>query len=448
MAGEISNPFEDIPARVIPYITLDDLNQPVPAIPGPFRIVGGSLKGILESDLVFRWVPSRAVTFEGSCSLPSIDLETQWFLESDDPSFKVPVLITSTALGPVPTTVRGILREPLSLGDAPFEVLRFSLANFPDYIGAPVRYEQGDSNGGMLGRLHANAGAGECRVDVIPEASDLRKAAERDSGFVISHVGEWLPSSGRMTVAEAEATLDMLHIWFGLLRGAWSGPIFPQGCVDDEVVWRRFAAWNLDESRDVTTWMPQRTPLDLSEMFTGFLERWNDPAWQSPLRCSVSWFVEANSPGTALESRIILAQVALELMAWVQLVEIQQLHSRSAFKRLSAAGRIRDLLQQIGVTTAVPDYMTHLPSLYQGDAFDGPGVITRVRNALVHATEDNRSVIGSLDGITWHECSQLALQYIELVLLAICGHNGHYARRAWKGWKGDDEVLVPWVATG
>jgi hypothetical protein len=42
------------------------------------------------------------------------------------------------------------------------------------------------------------------------------------------------------------------------------------------------------------------------------------------------------------------------------------------------------------------------------------------------------------------ECSQLALQYVELALLAICDHDGHYARRGWKGWKGDDEVLVPW----
>jgi hypothetical protein len=188
--------------------------------------------------------------------------------------------------------------------------------------------------------------------------------------------------------------------------------------------------------------------LDLSTMFKGFVRLWNDAVWQGPLRSSVSWFVEANSPGITKESSIILSQVALELLAWVQLIETQQLHSRSDFKRLSAAGRIRVLLQQIGAPTAIPDYMTHLPSLCQGDAFDGPGVITLVRNALVHATEDNRAVIGTLDGVTLYECSRLALQYVELALLAICGHSGHYARRAWKGWMGDDEVLVPWETTG
>jgi hypothetical protein len=276
----------------------------------------------------------------------------------------------------------------------------------------------------------------------------LREAARRDSGFVISHVGEWLPSSGKMTVTDAKVILDMLHIWFGLLRGAWSGPLFPQGLVDSEVVWRQFAAWNLGDSREVRTWLPQRKPLDLSMLFAGFVQRWNDAAWKGPLSSSVSWYVEANSPGTTQESRIILSQVALELLAWVHLVETQQLHSRSDFKRLSAAGRIRVLLQQIGVPTAIPDYMTLLPRLCHGDAFDGPGVITRVRNALVHAPDDRSVVIGTLDGVTLYECSQLALQYVELALLAICGHGGHYARRAWKGWKGDDEVLVPWMATG
>ena len=237
----------------------------------------------------------------------------------------------------------------------------------------------------------------------------------------------------------------MLHFWFGLLRGAWAGPVFPQGVVDGEVVWRQFAPWKLGESRQVTTWFPERTPLDLADLFSGFVHRWNDSAWQGPLISAISWFVEANSSRSALESKIVLTQVALDLLAWVHLVETQRLHSRADFKRLSAAGRIRALLHHIGVPTKVPDYLTRLPALQQGDAFDGPGVITRVRNALVHATEENRTAVGSIDGPRLLECSQLSLQYVELAILAVCQHSGHYARRGWKGWKGEDEVLVPWA---
>lgn len=296
--------------------------------------------------------------------------------------------------------------------------------------------------------MRARADSGECVVDVIPEVRELSKAARRDSGFVITHVGEWRPASGQMTVAEAQETLTMLFMWFGFLRGAWAGPLFPLGLRDGEVVWRQFGSWDIDESRPVTTWLPEQTPLDLSDLFRGFVTRWSDPAWRSPLNTAVHWLVEANSPVLGLEGRIVLSQVALEMLAWAVLVEAEQLHSRTDFRRLSAAGRIRVLLQHFGVPTAVPDYMPDLARMCQGDPFDGPGVITRVRNALVHATEDNRTTIAALDAMTWFECSQLAMQYLDLAVLAACGHTGHYARRAWKGWKGDDEVPVPWVETG
>jgi hypothetical protein len=159
---------------------------------------------------------------------------------------------------------------------------------------------------------------------------------------------------------------------------------------------------------------------------------------------AVSWFVEANGPGISIESKIVLAQVALELLAWVHLVETQRLYSRKAFDALKAAGRIRALLDHIGVPLAIPSYLTTLSAIYPSKALDGPGVITSVRNDLVHATDVSRAAISSLSVEQLFECSQLALQYVELVLLAVCGYSGYYARRGWHGWKGDDEILVPW----
>jgi hypothetical protein len=105
----MSDRLQDIPARVTPYVVFDELNQPVLVAAGPFRFVGPA-EGSLDSDLVFRWVPSTAVAFEGSCSLPSIDLDTQWSLGSDDPSFDVPVLVTSTTFGTGATRVKGIVQ--------------------------------------------------------------------------------------------------------------------------------------------------------------------------------------------------------------------------------------------------------------------------------------------------------------------------------------------------
>jgi len=162
----------------------------------------------------------------------------------------------------------------------------------------------------------------------------------------------------------------------------------------------------------------------------------------------VSWLVEANSPNAVSETRIVLAQIALELLAWVYAVETRPLHSRTDFNRLSAAGRIRILLQQLRIPSSVPDYLSDVPSLDDSDAFDGPGLITGVRNALVHATDRKRKLIAKLDGRQRYQCGQVALHYLELALLALFGHDGYYARRGWEGWKGEDEVPVPWIGRG
>jgi hypothetical protein len=437
--------FESCPDRIVPYVILGELNQPVPLVSGPFRLIGPS-EGTLEADLKFRWLPSPAVSFEGLCSHGRIDIvDESWHIESEgELAFSAPVTLTRATLGHEGNRIGGIVKG-FDFGDSSFEVLRFSLANFPDYNGKPVKYEHNGYSGIMRARLEASAGLGQLTLDAIPEAEDLRKSASRDVGFVISHVGEWRLRDGRINASGAGDVLKMLHFLFGFLRGAWSGPLFPQGLVENSVRWRQFAPWKLREEREVTSWMPQRKPLDLSDLFPGFFSRWSDPAWQSPLISSISWLVEANSRRSSPESKIVLAQVALDLLAWVHLVETNRLHSRADFKRLSAAGRIRALLHRIGVPTSIPAHLTDLPSLHHGDAFDGPGVITRVRNALVHAAEENRSITASLEGLVLFQCSQLALQYVELALLSVCGYSGYYAQRGWTGWKGDDEILVPWA---
>jgi hypothetical protein len=437
--------FDNLPDRVIPYIVMGALNEPVLILPGPFRLVGpGDAR--LDSDLTFRWLPSTAIAFEGSCSGSVVGLVGQsCSIESEGAEhLVVPVMVTRTVFGPNSSLIGGCVQRPFSLGSAPIDVLQFSLTNFPNYCGSTFRYEHKGSHGSTNARLQMTSDIGSFRIDAIPEVAELRDRAFRESGFVISHVGEWLPSSGQITARDAEETLSMLHLWFGLLRGAWAGPVFPRGLVDNKEVWRYFKRWNISESQEVPTWLPMQTPLDLSALFAGFLILWRTPVWREPLRSAISWFIAANSSRIGRDTSVILSQVALELLAWVHVVESQHLHSWADFKDLSAAGRIRILLQQIRVPAAVPNYLANLSSLQNRDAFDGPGVITRVRNSLIHSSEGKLSTAKPLTGPQLWECSQLALRYLELTLLSICGYSGQYAIRAFYPSGSAIEEPVPW----
>lgn len=437
----------DMPSRIEPYITMDELDEPIELVKGPLHLKGPT-EVTIASDLTFQWSPSRRVVFDGECSAGDIsfkDMEADWELQLDGVDSNPPVLLLETSPLTTPVPVRGIVNGVTGVGQSPFERLRFSLANFPEYIGEPLTWGEGPSRGASRDGLHGSDDLGSWAINTVPETRELAKQARKGAGFVITHVGEWIPASGSLTSAEAGEILSMLHIWFGFLRGAWSGPLFLQGLCDGLPQWRQIAQWTVEDGREVSTWMPSVTPISLAGLFAGFSLHWRDERWRVPLRTAVWWLVQANADATGTESRIVLAQVALELLAWVHVVEVEQMHTRSDFERLSAAGRLRALLQSLAIPTGVPDYMPALAQLCDREAFDGPGVITRVRNALVHASENKRAMIAALKGEVRYECAQLALQYVDLVLLAVCGYEGYYAQRGFRGWKGDDEVLVPWA---
>lgn len=113
----MSERMSELPERLRPHVAMQTLNEPVLALSGPFELVGETA-GTLESDLVFRWLPSAALVFDGAYSQPTVgvDSATDWTLKGDDPRFDVPVLVTGTTLG-VEASVRGVVLKPLSVGE-------------------------------------------------------------------------------------------------------------------------------------------------------------------------------------------------------------------------------------------------------------------------------------------------------------------------------------------
>ena len=434
----------DVPDHLLPYLLTPALSAAIGVLGGPL-VLSGPQRVNVDSELAFRWLPSTQLEFEGECDSRDIDLDAEWSLETGDSAERSPVHLIRMSPGSAGAILRGHVAGPLHLGADTCRTLRFCLTNFRDYIGSPVRFEEDGYSGTMLGRLTFACASGDCRVDVIREAGALREVAKREPGFVLTHVGEWRPSAGSLSSEEAADVLEMLHFWFGMLRGAWTGPLFPQGLDAGAVVWRRLAPWKVSDSRSTGSWMPELTPLELSPPFAGFTGLWNNDVWRAALRLAIAWYIEANAARTALESRVIMSQVALELLGWVHLVEATASFTRKGFKAMRAEEQMRALLQSLGVPTAFPPHMTAVQDLGLEDVTDGPSAVVRLRNALTHQTPSKRAAVSALDPQAWYECTQLALQYVEWVLLGLCGYRGRYARRAWKGWKGDDEVLVPWV---
>lgn len=195
----------------------------------------------------------------------------------------------------------------------------------------------------------------------------------------------------------------------------------------------------------MTSWFPTRTPISELCLFSGFMDKINDSVFGSPLRNAISWYVETNKPQMTNEGRIVLMQVALEMLSWAYFVDYKHYYTNDNFDSLDAAVKLRKLLNEFRIPTVIPEHLSELFELSQQNNKDAPSILTSTRNALVHSTEKNRRKIGQLNGIHLYQIAQMGIGFIELVILAICMYEGTIAQRGWKGWKGEDEILVPWT---
>jgi hypothetical protein len=70
-------------------------------------------------------------------------------------------------------------------------------------------------------------------------------------------------------------------------------------------------------------------------------------------------YVEANGPVTS-DTSLVLAQAALELIAWVRFVEDRKTRGEKDFDGVRASGRLRELLDWMDLRHAIPASLTEL----------------------------------------------------------------------------------------
>lgn len=444
------NRWASVPERLASEFTMPALNRPIVLTQGPVELRRGTeLLSRIEGPLYLRWLPKPAIEFEGE----SPDFSIQHFEAEDlsvaaaDLGLVAPAVLTAMTLASEGVHLRGVLRSGQwqSRDADAVNCIRFYLVRFPSYLGDLVRRPTEHGYALERGRLRLSSANITCTIDTIYESAQLSKQASREPGYLISHVGELRTGGVGLSQQEAREILEAVHWFFAFLRGARAGPVLPSNGAAFAEHWLEIASWKLDEPNRVTTWLPSHAPLDLNEFFSGYLGLWGDPLWRDALPTALAWYIAANSDRTPHEARIALTQIALETIAWVELVSKKCAYTPEGFEKLHAVGRLRVLLQAAGIPIVVPERMPTLYELATKEGWDGPTCLTFLRNKLEHPTPTNRQRIASAIGPLYLEAGQLGLEYFDLAMLALCGYRGRYAYRSLRGAEGGNEVLVPWA---
>jgi hypothetical protein len=156
--------------------------------------------------------------------------------------------------------------------------------------------------------------------------------------------------------------------------------------------------------------------------------------------CSTDLAANDRTTGIGVDAALILAQTALELLAWNYCVKERRMVSEAAFKPrgLTAADKLRLLLSATNVPKEIPPQLKSLHHKPGGKWADSTAAITGVRNSLVHPDEESRP-----DDDTYYDAWRLSMHLIELILLRLCEHKGKYSNRL-ETRRAGTVVPVPW----
>ena len=168
-----------------------------------------------------------------------------------------------------------------------------------------------------------------------------------------------------------------------------------------------------------------------------FDQLWARGEWREPLQKLIYLYVEANDrpPDVGL----VLAQAALEQMAWHLLVNDRRVLSRGGFAKLSAADQLRRLVKTCVIPLDTSSALKHLAGVKTTGTqhADGPYWIARLRNDFVHPPRGGQSARTSGRIV---DAWLLSVWYLELALLSLMGYSGEYRSRLNSG----EVSRLPW----
>jgi hypothetical protein len=451
---EIRERLGKFPEALEPIYTTQSPNASIALFEGDLQLTlesGETSFG--RGRIELRWLPHPAIRFR--LSEAKLLSETADFpdVEISIPDLDISCNASLTSVSMSGEGIYGgLLFTPATVGSqADCKQILFHLPNFFSVIGETIRNPDFRV---CSGRLSSKSDSLHLMLDETETVKILIKGLKDQSGFALTHVGtiERIDSN-LISYDQAEDILTALHYFFSFVRGFWCGPMLEVGRLDSNVIWKRWTHPKLTPWKYVETWFPQHDNLknirEAIKVFRGFMERWDNQLWKTPIKHSIHWYIESNVGAGGVEGSIILAQAALELLGWVYLVEDSTTRKFSATnfnERMQAHERIRRLLTELGIPTSIPASLNNLNSEASTlGALDGPEVITKLRNALVHPKKTKRQAVSQVSVPARMEAHALGLWYIEMALLHLFGYEGQYYQRLLNGRSDEVRARVPWA---
>jgi hypothetical protein len=306
----------------------------------------------------------------------------------------------------------------------------FHIFNFPDFIWQSViiPYKNGETS---ICWLELGNEMWNVCIKSLPTTHDNIKLLSNEGGYLLTHIGQLRkvnhePIKGK----EAFEFLHCLTFFLSFVCGTWVNPVCPVGfSVDGEKQWEQWSSPRSDWKKPTFTWSHEQGFTQMESLFPVFQKKWTSDQWGKTLQETIYWYLRANNISQGIDTGIILAQTAIERLAYEYAVNDKRSISSSGFQKLTASDKYRILFSTLGIPLDIPQTMPELQKLanqLQPKWEDAPQALTEIRNSLVHPIHKHRD---KFNDNVYFETWKLSLWYLELGILAVCGYNDVYCSR-------------------
>jgi hypothetical protein len=268
---------------------------------------------------------------------------------------------------------------------------------------------------------------------------------KNEAGYGITHVVEIKKVNNELySEKEIEHFIEVLTWLLSLCAGRQVGIGIHTGFRNSSVIFENFMSPIISPFEIKSNWIPRQDPTALPSLFSLLVCKFKDDFTGKVIKETISWYIEVMKY-SFIEKKMILIQVALEMLSWVLLTQVSSAEmTEKEFNSLkTASAKIRKMLEKMNVATKIPNSLSHLQ--IDGQFEDGPHLFTHYRNKITHPTK--KSIYDSISVTEKWEIVNLGIYYLELTLLYLIGYGGYYTNHLqFPSWEGEYE-RVPWCSS-
>lgn len=326
--------------------------------------------------------------------------------------------------------------------------IRCLLMNFKDYTGDSIfrKTEHGLKN--ESGRLKFEYKKWIVTIDKIDNHKEAIDHIRENNVYGITNVCDIRRIDNKLfSYEDIEDDINGVYYLLSLINGT--------KCPIGQFVGLRtlgqsvFANWTFyrgDSPRMGRSWFFADKPHEALCIVKKFSELYSEGS-QDWIKSLVSLYSEVNTVGV-LEIKLVNAQIALEMLSWIILHEEKNLISKIDMDKMTASGKIRLLLSTLQIPKNIPASLSNLTIANfdkDDEFFDGPYVITEIRNSIVHPSKNNRGKNIKFNSSVKFDVLMLSIWYIELCIMKILDYNSWYDNCLEVGKYSGKFDMVPWM---